>query len=335
MQNAGTSNRCPGWDLCFSAPKDLSVLFSQADQEKRRVIERIQTQAVEETLRFTEQRMAFSRVGKAAEGCDLVRAGMAFAVFAHHQNRENEPQLHHHCLAMNIGTDADGKTRSISSRPIFQNKMLLGAYYRAWLSSLIVSELKLETERRGNFFSIAGIPQEVREAHSTRAKQIQERMKEQGVVGGKMAAIAALDTRREKEEMPSWEERFADWRALNESMGFTEEYIARLPKARTREPAKLLKKAIGDALGTILRGSNHFTESQLLLHTLWALPAYGIPPQGVDEAIADFLRSSSSIVPLRAVDHQMRFTTKRVLECENRLFEALDFLKQTARVARE
>ena len=33
VQNAGTKNRTPGWDCTFSAPKSVSVAWSQADKE--------------------------------------------------------------------------------------------------------------------------------------------------------------------------------------------------------------------------------------------------------------------------------------------------------------
>ena len=276
VQNAGSPRRCPGWDLCCSAPKDLSVIWSQASPETRKVIERIHRQAVESMLQFVEYKLAFSRVGKAADGCDVVRAGMAFAIFPHATNREGEPQLHEHCLALNLGIDKNGEARSIISSPLYRNKMLLGAYYRAKLASLICSELNRRTERRGRSFGIVGIRKEVREAHSTRSKQIRRRMKERGESGAVAAAVAALDTRRKKEEPACWAELFPRWQSLNESMGFTQEYIRRLPKARKQSPANLLEKALAEATRSITNEQNHFSEAEFLLHTLWVLPNYGL-----------------------------------------------------------
>jgi len=39
VQNAGKKSRRPGWDLTFSCPKSVSVLWSQADADTRREIQ--------------------------------------------------------------------------------------------------------------------------------------------------------------------------------------------------------------------------------------------------------------------------------------------------------
>src|SRR6516164_8627422 len=39
VQNAGKDNRVPGWDLSFSAPKSVSVEWSQGDAKTRAGIE--------------------------------------------------------------------------------------------------------------------------------------------------------------------------------------------------------------------------------------------------------------------------------------------------------
>lgn len=65
IQNAGEQDHQPGWDLTFSPPKSVSVLWSQADEATRRTIQEAHHAAVTEALRYIEEEASFSRRGKA------------------------------------------------------------------------------------------------------------------------------------------------------------------------------------------------------------------------------------------------------------------------------
>src|SRR5262245_21420752 len=54
VQNAGKASFRPGFDLTFSAPKSVSVLWSQCDPTTRRQIQQAQAAAVREALRYLE-----------------------------------------------------------------------------------------------------------------------------------------------------------------------------------------------------------------------------------------------------------------------------------------
>ena len=49
VQNAGAENHRAGWDLTFSAPKSVSVLWSQADETTRKEIQAAQFEAVKKS----------------------------------------------------------------------------------------------------------------------------------------------------------------------------------------------------------------------------------------------------------------------------------------------
>ena len=57
-ENAGLKHK-PGHDLCFSAPKSVSVAWAAADPELRREISAMQAEAVRETLAYAETSGAF------------------------------------------------------------------------------------------------------------------------------------------------------------------------------------------------------------------------------------------------------------------------------------
>jgi len=75
VQNAGKAKRQGGWDLTFSAPKAVSVLWSQLSESKRKIMETLQIEAVKDALQFLERNGAFTRRGKGGailEKADLI-----------------------------------------------------------------------------------------------------------------------------------------------------------------------------------------------------------------------------------------------------------------------
>jgi len=55
VQNAGDEARQSGWDLTFSSPKSVSVLWSQGSEEMRKEIQAAQEAAVKAALGYPER----------------------------------------------------------------------------------------------------------------------------------------------------------------------------------------------------------------------------------------------------------------------------------------
>jgi conjugative relaxase-like TrwC/TraI family protein len=87
----------PGRDLTLSAPKSVSLLGLV--KEDKAVIEAHQ-QAVKTTLVYIEQNCIFTRLGKGGAN-HLQTDNALFAVFQHDDNRNQDPQLHSHCVIFN------------------------------------------------------------------------------------------------------------------------------------------------------------------------------------------------------------------------------------------
>src|SRR6516165_7588796 len=64
VKNAGSKDHQIGWDLTFSAPKGLSILWSQAPPELRKSLRKLHFQAVREAMSYLEDTAAFIRIGK-------------------------------------------------------------------------------------------------------------------------------------------------------------------------------------------------------------------------------------------------------------------------------
>lgn len=81
-----------------------------------------------------------------------------------------------------------------------KTKTLLGGAYRAGLASEL-QKLGFAIERDKSSFRIAEVPRELEKDFSTRRKQIEAELKQQGMSGGKAAQVATMATREAKGEV--------------------------------------------------------------------------------------------------------------------------------------
>lgn len=242
VQNAGKENRQTGWDLTFSAPKSVSVLWSVASPEMRTSIQEAQDAAVRATVGYLEERCGASRKG--SQGNEQEVAGLVVALFEHGASRANDPQLHTHALVMNVGVDGEGKTRTIVSKPLYQQKMTAGALYRTELGHQLVERLGVKLEHKEFSFQIKGIPQALCDFHSKRRKEVLAALRTAGHSSARSAQIATLETRGRKETLPR-AELFEKWREESAKYGLTEKQANRITG---RQPVRQRPvKAVQDA----------------------------------------------------------------------------------------
>src|SRR5512143_3429816 len=197
LQKAGPDHRA-GWDLTFSAPKSVSVLWSQSDVTNRATIQAAQQAAVDRTLAFLQEHAAFTRRGRDGLAQEPV-VGLVVATFEHSTSREQDPQLHTHCLVANVAPRQDGSWGSLESRHFYQWKMAAGAFYRAELAQQLSDRLHVSIERDERSFRLAGIPKEIELHFSKRRAQIREQLHHFAVNNAASAAVATLQSREQKE----------------------------------------------------------------------------------------------------------------------------------------
>jgi conjugative relaxase-like TrwC/TraI family protein len=102
------ATRVPGFDLTFSAPKSVSVLFGIGDERMRRVIRIAHDRAVADALGYVERECAVTRRG--AGGVHSIPGrGLVAAAFRHRTSRAGDPQLHTHVLIANLTLGADAR----------------------------------------------------------------------------------------------------------------------------------------------------------------------------------------------------------------------------------
>ena len=238
VQNAGHPNRCMGWDLTFSPPKSVSVLWALAPQEIRAEILRAHQRAVTQTLTQLEDTLAVSRSGKA--GAVHERAGLAIVVQQHYTSRTNDPQIHSHSVIINVGVRADGSTGALHSINWFRAKKALDAAYQARLASELQKTLGVSIEAKKDSidsFHISGVPEEICDVFSKRRHKIEQVLKERGESGPVAAQKVALETRPKKQNVPL-DKLFGNWSKEADVHGWSVEHAAKLIQAAREQKVK-------------------------------------------------------------------------------------------------
>ncbi|NEQ31057.1 MAG: relaxase domain-containing protein [Leptolyngbya sp. SIO4C5] len=305
VQNAGTDTREIGWDYTFSAPKTVSTEWSQAGPKKRAAIQHIHNAAVRKTLDFLEQK-ATTRRGKGGVNKEPVK--LVAALFEHATSRELQPQLHTHALLMNLGCRTDGTTGTIQISELLKEKMLLGALYRAELAQQLRDQLGYEIgphlQGKDALFDLKGVSFELVEAFSKRREAIAERLREKGYSSAVAAAVAALDTREPKTNIPPRENLFAAWQEMGQALG----YKSPRPKFVQLESALAQKEVAEKAVTDLLQRSSSFSQNTLLRRVAELAPHYGLDIEALQEAVTHRL-TQADIFSLGQIQGEQHYST--------------------------
>ncbi|QBX57737.1 conjugal transfer protein [Nocardioides seonyuensis] len=231
---AGARNAVAGFDLTFSVPKSVSVLWGLADAPTQERIVEAHHAAVADILEFFEREVAATRAGVSGGDGAVAQvevAGVAAVAYDHYDSRAGDPQLHTHLVVSNkVQAWLDGRWRSLDGRPVFASVTALSAHYNALLADRLSRELGVEWElrERGSDrnaqWEIAGIGEDLVREFSSRSREIdleKDRLIDEYVAAhGRMPsekkivelrATATLATRPPK-EIRSLAELTAEWR---------------------------------------------------------------------------------------------------------------------------
>lgn len=254
VRNAG-ADRASAYDLTFSADKPLSVLHALAPAPQRQAIEEAFTAAALATLSLAEEELAVARRG--AGGHRAEKVGLAVAVLPPHYvarpvaGQPPDPQLHQHCLVLNLALTEDGRARALDGRAFFRGKMMLGAGFRVELTRLLRTRLGLEYESAAMPGALPRLvaPQELfttAEECSKRRSQIL-RAAPSARHSARAAARATVLTRAPKASPSSWDEARRSWEETARRHGFGPEHAARFlthARAARLDPVQELERCL-------------------------------------------------------------------------------------------
>lgn len=217
-----------GFDLTFSAPKSVSVLYAAGDDRVAGQVRAAIDVATNDALQWLEGRACVVRRG-AGGAVELPGGGFVGAAFRHRTSRAGDPQLHTHVVVANMAQGPDGRWTALRGAYLYENARSAGFVFQASMRAELTARLGVrwrESPTPG-VYEVEGVPFELMRELSKRRVQVERAMAEHGATSMEGARTAALATRPAKDHQLDQAPRLHDaWRALAAERGFGREEVA-------------------------------------------------------------------------------------------------------------
>lgn len=340
-----------GQDCTLTPGKSVSVLWMAGTPEQRAAIEAAHRAAVERALAFVASEGLIT-VRTGAGGIDRHRpSDVIVGRFDHYTTREGDPNIHTHCVFINVAAvpenSSSGRYKSqkhltIEAEQLFTYQLAVGVAYRSALAEGLRNRFDLRYREAGRGqWEIAGLPEPVLAAFSKRSEQILA----YAGAGATSAQreIAALATRKGKEELPTGPELEARWRDELAACALDPWQAVRQPE---RDPvlAMVLEREadrdapfdppeipgegpVARAASALFRHESVVTRKDLLQRALELAGVQGIGVDAVETELARFERDGI-LLPLAAAEMvpgaAACWTSPGVAACEAAMLRAAD-----------
>jgi conjugative relaxase-like TrwC/TraI family protein len=161
-----------GYDLTFSVPKSVSLLWARADEVRQAAITAAVHEAVAAGMAYLEDHAASVRTGARAKAQPA--KGLLAASYLHGTSRALDPQLHAHVVVANMAEGPDGGVRALDGRALFAHAKTASYLAAAELRLQLARRLGVEWEpaERG-LADIAGVPRAAIVEMSKRSRQLE------------------------------------------------------------------------------------------------------------------------------------------------------------------
>jgi conjugative relaxase-like TrwC/TraI family protein len=316
-----------GFDLTFSAPKSLSLLFAVRDESTSRALVEAHEEAVAAAVGYLEGEACWVRRGPG--GVERQRGGgLVAAAYRHRMSRAEDPQLHTHVVAANLARGEDGRWSALDGRALYAHAKAAGFLYQAHLRAAVRERLSWVEwgPVRNGMAEIAGVPEGVLREFSTRRLQILERERKLEAAGVAVRHAGrervAHDTRKRKRlgiDTAPWRD-LVRARAAEHGLGVGElaELVARTPRPVPDGHALVQAEAAR------LAGPTGLTEKRNSFRTRDAVIAFaaahgqGARASQVLAAVGRFC-GRHDVLRLSGVGAEGVFTTAELLGCEEEI----------------
>ncbi|MBC2884657.1 relaxase domain-containing protein [Ochrobactrum sp. CM-21-5] len=251
--SGGRIDRVPAFDITFSAPRSVSLVWALADKPTRIAMEEAHAGAVRQTLQILEKEAAYARRGRG--GSRIERVNLSAACFQHGESRPAEhsdgftfadPNLHTHCVVLNLAARADGSVGALHSTILRDWKMAAGAIYHASLAAGLKSVgFEIDRTSKNGIFEIAGVADDVISYFSARRQEITEELARAGTDSANAGALAAAIARKTRSaKQADTASREKAWAEAAQRIGFDATAVLRkeqsLAELHYQEQQKLL-----------------------------------------------------------------------------------------------
>ena len=321
LKRVGGRSKVAAFDLTFSAPKSVSVLFAVGEPALAGALVEAHESAVDAALGYLEREACRVRRGRGGVRRE-VGEGFVAAAYRHRMSRAEDPQLHTHVVAANMARGADGRWTALDATPIYQHARAAGFLYQAHLRAAVRERLPWVRwgPVRNGMAEIEQLAPQVLREFSTRRRQIEERERELVAAGIQVRdngrEAIAHDTRARKRygiDTAPWRD-VVRARAAEHGLGVRE--LAALVLGPARAPEIPDPKRVSVALagaGGLTEKQNTFPKREAVM--AWAAAhGQGAPVTAVERAATEFLAHAD--VHRAPGLTERRFTTSDLLAHE-------------------
>ena len=354
-------DRVTGWDLTFSSPKSVSVLWAVGGADIGLEVRDAHDAAVRAALAYLEEHAAFSRAGKAGVR-QVDTHGLVAAGFVHRSSRAGDPQLHTHVLVSGRVRCEDGVWRSLDSRAMHRQLKPGGMVYQAALRAELTERLGVawtSVDRNGQA-EITGVPVGLRRLFARRRAVVEIRAAELiGELEGKAGRSLTPVERRRAFERAVLETRHAKPHDVGETdIGLHDRWTVEAERAG-HAPASWIGDAVGrpqlagpdladvvqEIVDEVARSTSTWRRADVVRAAARRAPASGTGDKARAwiESTADLVLAHPAVVTLAAPEltapdglvrrdgrcvfdrhDAVRYTTQATLEIEQRVVDLAD-----------
>jgi conjugative relaxase-like TrwC/TraI family protein len=325
MNGVPAKGGVPGFDLAFSAPKSVSLLWGLGGPLAALEVSEAHQEAVAAALSYMQREACWTRRG--AGGAEFVKGnGYLAAGYVHRSSRSGDPQLHTHVLIANATRGPDGRWTRLYHPGIYEHAKAAGYIYEAHLRHELSRRLGVEwKEVRNGIAEIEGFSDEHLRAFSTRRAEIL------AVAGPDASArslqVATLATRKPKEDI-SRGELLERWRDKAKEVGLDRETVERSFDPETRvNPSAAEARTVSTRRvdRAVTAAASHFDRRDAIQAVADSLPK-GAPGAEV-ERLADAFLTSSDVLKIGESRKGPIYTTRRIWNLEREALAAVERMK--------
>lgn len=165
-----------GFDVTFSAPKSLSVLYAVGGENVCDSVLAAHDASVAAVIEWIEEH-AHTRYRVHGQIHTFDAVGIVAVAFRQHVSRELDPQLHTHVVIPNRVLAPDGRWLALDARTLKRDQRTLSALYHAGVRAEMTTRLGVRWETPENGIAeIADINPEVLAAFSCRTREVRDRV---------------------------------------------------------------------------------------------------------------------------------------------------------------
>lgn len=209
-----------GFDLTFSAPKSVSVLYGLGGEEVARQVVRSHREAVLGAVAYLETHGVTAQRRSGDERAVLGTTGMVATSFTHGVNRNLDPHLHTHVVMANMVHGVDGRWSSVDQRGLWAHREAARSVYEAHLRADLSSTLGVSWESgRGLSAEVSGVSPVLRGEFSSRSADIRLQLSQWGAHSKRGADLAWAVTRPAKTTGLSFNDLKKDWERRADAVG--------------------------------------------------------------------------------------------------------------------